>query len=80
MSTMVSRKHSGTPNLLTINCECGHKILLLPDLKAMVQAIEEHVLDHKNKFALTKEETETLENALITQTFDLIIFRQKHFF
>ncbi|MGD0645689.1 MAG: hypothetical protein ABSA75_12360 [Candidatus Bathyarchaeia archaeon] len=33
--------------LVLIECECGTKILLLPDLKEMNQAIEAHVTAHK---------------------------------
>ncbi len=29
-----------------INCECGAKILLLPDLQAMNRAIKAHVAEH----------------------------------
>jgi hypothetical protein len=72
MSTKKVRNHSSNRNLPTILCECGHKILLLPDVKAMGQAIEEHALEHKRKYALTEEETEALENGLIAQALDLI--------
>jgi hypothetical protein len=33
--------------LVLIECECGAKILLLPDLKEMNCAIEAHVAEHK---------------------------------
>ncbi|MGA3289195.1 MAG: hypothetical protein ABSD42_03010 [Candidatus Bathyarchaeia archaeon] len=33
--------------LVLIECECGTKILLLPDLKEMNCAIETHVAEHK---------------------------------
>jgi hypothetical protein len=58
-------------NLPTIKCECGHKILLLPDLQAMGQAIEKHALEHKRKYALTQEETDALEVNLIAQALKL---------
>jgi hypothetical protein len=29
-----------------ITCECGKKILLVPDLKAMTKVIEEHAFEH----------------------------------
>jgi hypothetical protein len=57
--------------LPTIKCECGYEILLLPDLQAMGQAIEKHALDHKKKFALTQEETDSLENNLIAEALKL---------
>ena len=38
---------SGTNSIIT--CECGHKILLVPDLKAMSKAIESHVDTHRRR-------------------------------
>lgn len=72
MNTKKTTNHPLKRNLPTIHCECGHKILLLPDVKAMGQAIEEHALEHKRKYALTEEETEALENGLIAQALELI--------
>jgi hypothetical protein len=63
--------HSHTPNLPSIKCECGHEILLLPDLQAMGQAIENHALEHQKKCALTKEETNAIKKSLIAQTLEL---------
>jgi len=55
--------------LLVIECECSYRILLVPDLQAMSQAIEKHVSEHKNKG--TKDaEAVRIENALISQVFD----------
>jgi len=71
MNTKKARNHSLKWNLPTIKCECGHEILLLPDLQAMGQAIEKHVLEHKRKYALTQEETDTLEANLIAQALKL---------
>ena len=51
-----------------IRCECGYKILLLPDFKAMDRAIQNHLLEHKNtgnKDAKAKR----IEGALISQIF-----------
>jgi hypothetical protein len=78
MSTKKARNHSSMRNLPTIQCECGHKILLIPDLKAMGQAIEEHALEHKRKYALNEEETNALENTLIAQVLELAS-KQKQF-
>jgi hypothetical protein len=33
-------------NLLIINCKCGAELLLVPDLKSMNEAIENHVAEH----------------------------------
>ncbi len=79
MSKTKARKHSPKRNLPIIKCECGHKILLIPDLKTMGRAIEDHALEHKNKYVLTKEETEDFENALIIQALELIFSNQKEF-
>ena len=54
-------------NLPLLKCECGHEILLLPDLKTLGKVIEEHAMEHKKKYSLTQEETETLEDNLIAQ-------------
>jgi hypothetical protein len=56
-------------SLLVIKCECSYKILLLPDLRAMSQAIEKHVLEHKNK-GVSGGEAVRIEDALISQVFD----------
>jgi hypothetical protein len=71
MNPKKARNHSHMRNLPTIKCECGHKILLLPDLQAMGQAIEKHALEHKRKYALTQEETDALEANLIAQALKL---------
>jgi len=38
-----------TGNLPVIHCTCGEAILVVPDLKAMGRAIENHITIHKNK-------------------------------
>jgi hypothetical protein len=43
------RKKSRTQCLPVIKCKCGQKILLVPDLTAMSEAIEEHVRGHVEK-------------------------------
>ena len=55
-------------HLSVITCECGYKILLVPDGHAMCQAIERHVLEHKNKGA-NDAEANRIEDALISQVF-----------
>ena len=55
--------------LLVIKCECSYKILLVSDLQAMSQAIEKHVLEHKNK-CTDDAEAVRIEDALISQVFD----------
>ena len=58
--------HSSSGRLPVIRCECGHEILVLPDLKAMGQAIDKHVLEHKNKRAADAE-ADRIELDLIAQ-------------
>jgi hypothetical protein len=43
------RNNFGVHNKLmpTIKCECGAKILVVPDLKAMNKAIRNHIAKHK---------------------------------
>jgi len=41
-----------------MKCVCGFEILILPDLKAMNQVIEKHVLEHKNIGATDSEANE----------------------
>ena len=71
MNTKKARNYSVKRNLPTIKCECGHEILLLPDIQAMGQVIEKHALEHKRKYALTQEETDSLEENLIAQALKL---------
>ena len=54
-----------------IKCECGYKILLIPDLKAMSKAIEDHVLDHLKK-STDEEETESIRVNLISQVLEKV--------
>jgi len=54
--------------LSVITCVCGYEILILPDVKIMSQAIEKHVLEHKNKGA-TDSEADKIEFELIAQLF-----------
>ncbi len=71
MNSNKTQNHSSKGSLSTIKCECGYEILLLPDARMMGQAIENHALDHKKKYALTQEETSAIVEALIAQAFEL---------
>jgi 2-keto-4-pentenoate hydratase len=56
----------------SIKCECGAEIVILPDLRAMGDAIEVHVALHLQKLkapACTTAEAERLQDALIAQVF-----------
>ena len=59
------------PSLSMIICKCGFKILLVPDAQEMNQAIEKHVLEHRNKGA-NEAEVNRIEKDLIIQIFDKI--------
>lgn len=53
-----------------VRCECGDEILLLPDLKEMGKAIEDHAELHLQGLkgpACAAAEAESLKNALIAQ-------------
>ena len=77
MFLLTELKRTKAPNHPTIRhfrvitCDCGFEILVLPDLKAMSQAIEEHVLCHKNKGAKA-DEVNRIEEDLIAQLFKKI--------
>jgi hypothetical protein len=64
---VANRKH----NLPIIQCTCGFELLLLPDMQVMGQAIEKHTFEHKKKYGLTQEQTDSLEDYLIAQAFKL---------
>lgn len=58
------------PKMVKIRCECGDELLLLPDLKEMRKAIEDHVELHLQSLkapSCTPAEAERLKDALITQ-------------
>jgi hypothetical protein len=50
-------KTNSTP---LIDCKCGEKILLIPDLKAMNIAIETHIAAHRKVTKKTKIEEKSL--------------------
>jgi hypothetical protein len=54
-----------------IRCSCGFEFLLLFDVQVMGQAIEMHASEHKKKYGLTWEQTESLKDYLIAQVFEL---------
>jgi hypothetical protein len=68
---------NGEQHLPIILCKCGFKLLWLPDVRVMGQAIEKHALEDKKKYGLTQEQTESLEDYLIAQAFKLAAEKQK---
>jgi len=64
-------KDSNSHHLQVITCVCGYEIFILPNVKIMSQAIEKHVLEHKNKGA-TDSEVDKIEFELIAQLFEKI--------
>jgi hypothetical protein len=60
-----SRNNRGKSYMALIKCECGHEILLIPDLKAMSNAVEDHVLEHLKK--TDEDEAEAIRVNLISQ-------------
>ena len=67
MHSYKAKKRPLKNNLPLLKCECGHEILLLPDLKTLGKVIEEHAMEHKNKYSLTQEEAEAIQDNLIAQ-------------
>jgi len=57
--------HPSIRHFSVITCDCGFEILVLTDLKAMSQAIKEHVLEHKNKGAKADEVNRIEEDLLL---------------
>ena len=60
--------------MVKVTCECGEEILMLPDLKAMGNAIEKHVDLHRKNLrvpACTRKEAERLLDALIAQVLNI---------
>jgi len=58
--------------MVTIVCECGDEILLIPDPKEMGKAIEDHVDLHLQNLkgpGCSAEEAKCLRNVLIAQVF-----------
>jgi hypothetical protein len=65
----IAHSNCSDSSLQFIICECGERILILPNEKMMGTAIERHILEqHKNKGA-NKVEADRIENALIAQLF-----------
>ncbi len=55
-----------------IICECGTEILLIPDVKAMSEAIEAHVVSHIKRIESSEEKTSEenrIREALVVQVF-----------
>jgi hypothetical protein len=66
----IAHFNSSDSSLQFIICECGERILIVPNAKMMGTAIERHILErHKNKGS-NKFEVDRLENALIAQLFE----------
>jgi hypothetical protein len=65
------KRSSSKNNLPVLKCECGHEILLLPELKTLGNAIEEHAIEHQKKYALTQEEADAIQDNLIAQAFKM---------
>ena len=69
MTELKVQDYSLKSRLPIIKCECGYEILLLPDLKAMEQAVENHLLEHKNRG--TKDgNAKRVECTLISKIFE----------
>jgi len=71
-----ANKKSGLP---IIRCLCGTEILIVPSIKHMSVAIENHVAKHKRQLKDTRQakevEGELIRDFLSTQMFERIIER-----
>jgi hypothetical protein len=61
-------------NLPVIHCKCGKAILVVPDLKAMDRAIENHITIHNSKKPKGErvKETKRLREFLIDQVLNVV--------
>lgn len=60
--------------MIMVTCVCGEEILLLPDLKEMGKAIEDHVDMHLQNLkapACNAKEADRLRDALIAQVLSI---------
>jgi hypothetical protein len=65
----IAHSNCSDSSLQFIICECGERILILPNAQMMGIAIERQILEqHKNKGA-NEVEADRIENALIAQLF-----------
>ena len=69
MTDLKIHDYSLKSRLPIIKCECGYEILLLPDLKAMDQAVQNHLLKHKNR-GTKDSNAKRIECTLISQIFE----------
>jgi len=61
--------------IVKVSCECGDEILLVPDLKEMGKAIDDHVEMHLQCLkapSCTVAEAERLKDALIGQVLTIL--------
>jgi hypothetical protein len=66
------KKIVSNKGLPVIKCSCGYEILLVPDIKVMSKAIDDHVETHSQKVKdpkASKAEAERISDYLIAQVF-----------
>jgi hypothetical protein len=66
----IKKNQKNKNNLLTIKCKCGAELLLVPDLKSMSKAIENHIAEHFAKKESTKKDVDQIRDYLIMQVFE----------
>ncbi len=72
-SHVAKKKIGSGKGLPMIKCYCGAKIMLVPNVKAMSEAIEAHVASHKQNVKDPKEaeaEADRIRDDLIIQVLD----------
>jgi len=64
---------NATGSLPVIHCTCGEAILVVPDIKAMDKAIENHITVHNSKKPKEKfDETRRLREFLVEQVLSVV--------
>ena len=66
----IRKNQKNKNNLLIIKCKCGAEILLVPDLKSMNKAIENHIAEHFAKKESTTKDADQIRDYLIMQVFE----------
>ncbi len=70
MPRTTSRKKKIGNTMPVVECFCGARILLVPDVKKMSEAIEAHAMEHAQNFSTKKEkeaEVERIRDELIAK-------------
>ncbi|MCW4006050.1 MAG: hypothetical protein NWF04_05585 [Candidatus Bathyarchaeota archaeon] len=76
MSAPMERQDIVEERLLVLKCECGTKILLIPDVEVMSRAIATHVEEHRSRERdpiKAEANAQRIENTLIRQLITKVV-------